>query len=221
MNVSRDVNQDNYEVYKREFSWYNVPYRNEELREQLCRHFSVTSLPFFVVLDPKGMIVNLNARQLITDNPSGFPWREPSIYEILGPYLYKKETKVKAEEIMKKPLLLLFTTSWSHACQRFTVQLLTLYNKLKDQNKEFVVVMCCGDKKQAEFTNYVQSFPWYHLGFQCELFASLLSKYNVSGYPSCIIFDADGILCQINGVDVIMANNAIERYPWYVPSFWS
>ena len=91
----------------------------------------------------------------------------------------------------------------------------------KDQNKEFVVVMCCGDKKQAEFTNYVQSFPWYHLSFQCELFASLLSKYNVSGYPSCIIFDADGILCQINGVDVIMANNAIERYPWYVPSFWS
>ncbi|KAK8809821.1 hypothetical protein WA158_000764 [Blastocystis sp. Blastoise] len=212
--ISRDVTKDNFDLLMSKFPWYAIPYENENLREQLCKMYSVVSLPFLVMINPEGEIINLNARQFMTQDLFAFPWKELSIYEHLSPYLRRKFEKVDVSTIKNKCLILLFTASWSNASHKFTTKLLSIYNTLKDQGKEFEVVMCCGDKKQVDYDNYISTFPWLNIGFNCKELRPLIAKYNISGYPSCVIFDKDGIMCQINGLDSILAEDALENYPW-------
>ncbi|PIN25109.1 Thioredoxin, nucleoredoxin [Handroanthus impetiginosus] len=121
--------------------------------------------------------------------------------------------QVKADSLNGKIVGLYFSASWCGPCQRFTPNLVEVYNELLQANK-FETVFVSGDEDNESFDAYFSKMPWLAIPFSdSETRERLDELFAVSGIPHLVILDQNGKVLTSEGVEVIQEHGA-EGYPF-------
>lgn len=209
---SADKDLKGFEEYFGSMPWLAVPFENEAIRQNLNSLFEVSGIPRFVMLSPEG-VINPNAREEVENNPTGFPWKQPTPLEQLAPYLMKGDERVDASVVSNKIFGLYFSAHWCAPCRRFTPRLAEVYNELKAAGKEFEVVFCSLDTDEKEYKEYYGEMPWCSAGFQCPVVKQVKEQLGVEGIPALVLFDGEGNLITGEGRSAVESTGA-EGFPW-------
>ena len=74
--------------------WLAVDFKNAELRETLSQLFAVEGIPRLVMLSPEG-VLNPSAKDDVLANENGFPWKQPTVKELVAPNVRKGDAVVE------------------------------------------------------------------------------------------------------------------------------
>ena len=209
---SADKDQKGFEEYFSSMPWLAVPFENEEIRQNLSSLFEVSGIPRFVMLSPEG-VINPNAREEVENNPTGFPWKQPSPLELIAPYLMKGNDRVDESAVAGKVYGLYFSAHWCAPCRRFTPRLIEVYNQLQQEGKAFEIVFCSLDNDENEYKEYYGSMPWLSAGYQCPVVNKVKEQLGVEGIPALVLFDSEGNVITGDGRGAVESTGA-EGYPW-------
>lgn len=82
--VSSDKDEDAFKEYYNEMPWMALEFADRDTKNHLSKHFEVSGIPSFVVLDPDMKVVNANARGAVSEDPDGktFPWAPKPVNSI-------------------------------------------------------------------------------------------------------------------------------------------
>lgn len=120
---------------------------------------------------------------------------------------------MKIESLKGKKIGLYFSAAWCGPCQRFTPQLVDIYNELSS-NVGFEVVFVSGDEDEDSFKDYFSKMPWLAVPFtDSETRDRLDEVFKVRGIPNLVMIDDEGKLVNENGVGVIRSYGA-DAYPF-------
>jgi len=74
--VSSDKNEEQFKDYFGEQPWLALDYNERTLKEKLSRHFGVSGIPSFVIIDKDGSVITKDGRAAVSNDPTGdeFPW---------------------------------------------------------------------------------------------------------------------------------------------------
>ncbi|KAK8810590.1 hypothetical protein WA158_007165 [Blastocystis sp. Blastoise] len=211
---SKDKDEAGFKEYFDLMPWLAINYSDEVTRTGLETAFGVHGIPTVVLFDPEGNVINTQAKPMIESNPAGFPWKEPTLFEIMEGALVGKNGPVAVETLKNKVLGLYFSAHWCGPCRQFTPILKKNYNALKQQGKDFEVVFCSADRVEKEYNEYYETMPWLSLGFKSQAVEAITTKYHVQGYPTLLLFDIYGNLLTEEGRAVLSDENAVANYPW-------
>ncbi|KAK6133621.1 hypothetical protein DH2020_032651 [Rehmannia glutinosa] len=121
--------------------------------------------------------------------------------------------QVKADSLKGRIVGLYFSASWCGPCQRFTPDLVEVYNELQQVNK-FEIVFVSGDEDNESFDAYFSKMPWLAVPFSdSETREALDELFSVSGIPHLVILDENGKLLTSEGVQVVQEYGS-EGYPF-------
>jgi thiol-disulfide isomerase/thioredoxin len=130
----------------------------------------------------------------------------PSVFDdVLDRNLVKLDGKsLKHYELESKPTkyyVFYYTASWCGPCQQFTPNLVDFYNKHKDGNDKFEIVLISSDSSEDAMEEYAKSkkMPWPLL--KLSKTGSFKKKFNheVQGIPSVIVCDLEGKIVSREG----------------------
>jgi len=111
---------------------------------------------------------------------------------------------VSIDTLKNKVVGLYFSAHWCGPCKTFTPQLISFYEEMKKQNKEFEIIFCSLDGDEDMFINYFNKMPWLSLVWVDGQGASMASTCEVKQMPSLLIFSKnDGNLISKTGVSDI------------------
>lgn len=69
--LSSDKNEDDYNEFLKHMPWLAVPY-NEDFQEELYNKYKISGVPAQVILDRKGKLLSVNAREGIVNQGKEF-----------------------------------------------------------------------------------------------------------------------------------------------------
>jgi len=130
----------------------------------------------------------------------------PSVFdEVLDGNLEKLDgRRLKRYELEQKPTeyyVFYYTASWCPPCQQFTPSLVDFYNKNKEGNSKFELVLITSDRSEDAMEEYAKSkkMPWPQL--KLSKADNFKKKFNhgVTGIPSVIVCDLEGKIVSRNG----------------------
>ena len=131
----RDASQFK-EYYDEQADWAALPFKDRATKNALSKKFKVRGIPTLVILDGKtGETITLDGRDGVSSEPEAFPWKPPSVAEILSalpPFVDKEGEEVPLSE-RPGPLLLYFSAHWCPPCRGFTPKLVEFFSKLEKQ----------------------------------------------------------------------------------------
>merc|ERR1719337_473158 len=79
----RDASQFK-EYYDEQADWAALPYKDRATKNALSKKYKVRGIPTLVILDGKtGETITLDGRDGVSSEPEAFPWKPPSIQDIL------------------------------------------------------------------------------------------------------------------------------------------
>ncbi|KAL0327259.1 UNVERIFIED_CONTAM: putative nucleoredoxin 1 [Sesamum angustifolium] len=121
--------------------------------------------------------------------------------------------QVKVDSLRGKIVGLYFSASWCGPCQRFTPNLVEVYNELLQVNK-FEIVFVSSDEDDESFNAYFSKMPWLAIPFSdSETRGQLDELFTVSGIPHLEILDENGKVLSGDGVEIIQ-EHGVEGYPF-------
>lgn len=209
---SSDNDAPSFKEYFGSMPWLAVPFESKDVIDNLKEMFAVQGIPRVVVLN-EGGILNPNARADIMENPEGFPWKQPTIKELIGSTLMKGDKVVGASALEGMYFGLYFSAHWCGPCKQFTPKLIECYNELKKLGKNFEVVFCSSDNDENEYKGYYGSMPWLTLGYRSPIKEKLSTQLNVEGIPTFILCDLEGNVVNGEGRAAIEEGGA-AAFPW-------
>jgi len=218
--VSSDRSQEGFDEYYGEMPWLALPYADRKRKQKLSKKFKVNGIPSVVVLDgATGETISTDARTAILDDPKGeaFPWRPPTLWEVLGDEVLRGDGESVDVEDLKGPGKVLgfyFSAHWCPPCRAFTPKLVETYKKLAG-DKPFEVVFVTGDNSQGEFQDYFKTMPWLALPYGDPRVDKLNTLFDVNGIPALVLVDAEtGATITTNGRGAITADPEGAEFPW-------
>ncbi|KAK6931054.1 DC1, partial [Dillenia turbinata] len=120
---------------------------------------------------------------------------------------------VKIQSLKGKKIGLYFSASWCGPCQRFTPNLVELYNELSEKG-DFEVVFVSADEDDESFKGYFSKMPWLAIPFSdSETRDRLDGLFKVMGIPFLVIIDEDGKVVSDDGVEIVR-EYGVEGYPF-------
>nr|CCP27784.1 unnamed protein product [Arabidopsis halleri subsp. halleri] len=123
------------------------------------------------------------------------------------------DVQVKIDSLIGKKIGLYFSAAWCGPCQRFTPQLVEVYNELSSK-VGFEIVFVSGDEDEESFGDYFSKMPWLAVPFtDSETRDRLDELFKVRGIPNLVMVDDHGKLVNENGVGVIRSYGA-DAYPF-------
>ena len=129
----RDASQFK-EYYDEQAAWAALPFKDRATKNALSKKFKVRGIPTLVILDGKtGETITLDGRDGVSSEPEAFPWKPPSVAEILSalpPFVDKEGEEVALSE-RPGPLLLYFSAHWCPPCRGFTPKLVEFFSELE------------------------------------------------------------------------------------------
>ncbi|KAK9052744.1 hypothetical protein SSX86_029374 [Deinandra increscens subsp. villosa] len=112
-----------------------------------------------------------------------------------------------------KKLGLYFSASWCPPCQRFTPNLVDIYNELVVKG-DFEIIFVSADEDEESFTGYFSKMPWLAVPFSDSQTREALDKcFKVNGIPHLVFLDENGKLLSDRGVEII-GEYGSEGYPF-------
>nr|XP_043606597.1 probable nucleoredoxin 1 [Erigeron canadensis] len=129
-------------------------------------------------------------------------------------YLVRNNSdQVAISTLSGKKLGLYFSASWCPPCQRFTPNLVDVYNELAEKG-DFEIVFISADEDEESFAGYFSKMPWLAVPFSDSKFREALdASFKVSGIPHLVFLDENGKLLSDRGVEIIGEYGA-EGYPF-------
>lgn len=209
---SKDTDQKGFDEYYGSMPWLAVDFKNAELRDSLSQLFGVEGIPRLVMLSPEG-VLNPNAKDDVLSNEDGFPWRQPSVKELVAPNVRKGETLVGESALSGKYVGLYFSAHWCAPCKLFTPVLIDTYNKLQAAGQPFEVVFCSLDNDEAEYKEYYGSMPWLSLGFHSPVVDKLKNILGFEGIPTLVLCNTELEPVTADGVESVKSTG-VDGFPW-------
>ncbi|KAJ0631281.1 putative protein-disulfide reductase [Helianthus annuus] len=112
-----------------------------------------------------------------------------------------------------KKVGLYFSASWCPPCQRFTPNLVDIYNELVVKG-DLEIVFVSADEDEESFTGYFSKMPWLAVPFSDSETREALDKcFKVSGIPHLVFLDESGKLLSDRGVEII-GEYGSDGYPF-------
>ncbi|CAF1079202.1 unnamed protein product [Adineta steineri] len=139
--------------------------------------------------------------------------------KLLNGYIRDKSNQkidLDDEKYEGKVIGLYFSAQWCRACVNFTPKLVKFYKKYADK-KDFEIIFVSADNDEASFNEYYHEMPWLKFDFKQEKkIDKLKEKFDVSGYPTLVLLDADtgDVLCE-DAIEYIDSEDPRGRdFPW-------
>merc|ERR1711970_1094864 len=216
----RDASQFK-EYYDEQAAWAALPFKDRATKNALSKKYKVRGIPTLVILDGKtGETITLDGRDGVSSEPEAFPWKPPSVQDILAalpPFVDKEGEEVSLSE-RPGPLLLYFSAHWCPPCRGFTPKLVEFFSELEKKYPEASIAFVSSDKDSKAWASYYQSMGenWLSLPYDARDQKEKLSKaFGVSGIPSLVLLDSEA-----NGRNTITTSgrsfvmeNQIEDFP--------
>ncbi|XAR57670.1 Protein-disulfide reductase [Bertholletia excelsa] len=81
--VSTDKDHEEFDSHVSKMPWLAIPYKEEKMRQDLCRIFQVKKIPSLVIIGPDGQTITMNGRGMISMyGAKAFPFTQGRIGEI-------------------------------------------------------------------------------------------------------------------------------------------
>lgn len=117
---------------------------------------------------------------------------------------------MKVESLKGKNIGLYFSAASCGPCQRFTPQLVQVYNELSSSKAGFEVVFVSGDEDEESFKDYFSKMPWLAVPFSDSQTRDRLDEvFKVRGIPNLVMIDDEGKMVNENGVGAIRSHVAV------------
>ncbi|KAK2977507.1 hypothetical protein RJ640_016135 [Escallonia rubra] len=121
--------------------------------------------------------------------------------------------QVQIDSLKGKKVALYFSASWCGPCQRFTPNLVDVYNELSPKGN-FEIVFVSADEDDESFRGYFSKMPWLAVPFSdSETRKRLDDLFKVRGIPYLVILDETGKALTDEGVDIIR-EYGVKGYPF-------
>lgn len=121
--------------------------------------------------------------------------------------------QVAISNLKGKKVGLYFSASWCGPCQRFTPNLVDVYEELSPAG-DFEIVFISGDEDEESFNGYFSKMPWLAIPYSySKTRESLDGLFKVSGIPYLVLLDDNGKVVTNRGVEIIREYGA-EGYPF-------
>ncbi|GKA02355.1 probable nucleoredoxin 1 [Tanacetum coccineum] len=121
--------------------------------------------------------------------------------------------QVAVSTLNGKKVGLYFSASWCPPCQRFTPNLIDVYNELADKG-DFEIVFVSADEDEESFNGYFSKMPWLAVPFSDTKTRDALDGcFKVSGIPHLVFLDESGKVLTDTGV-MIIGEYGSEGYPF-------
>lgn len=108
---------------------------------------------------------------------------------------------------------LYFSRHGYERCDEFTRILVEVYNKLKEKEENFEVVLISLNDKDEDFKEALKTMLWLALPFKDEKCKKLLPYFRVCTIPALVIIGQDGKTSNPNAVRLIK-ERGIDAYPF-------
>lgn len=220
--VSSDSDEASFKEYFAEMPWKALPYEDRTRKEALSKKFKVKGIPTFVLLDTDGSTITSDGRSAVAKDLAGerFPWRpEPPkpFHEVLGKdFVGQGNSKLGEEAVKGKVLGLYFSAHWCPPCRGFTPQLASWYKTVRSSLPDFEIVFLSSDRSQSDFDEYFAEMPWIAVPHSDRDRKDALSElFDVSGIPSFVIVDKDGMTITTSGRSIPARDPDGSQFPWY------
>eukprot|EP00475_Leptophrys_vorax_P028512 TRINITY_DN4129_c0_g1_i4.p2 TRINITY_DN4129_c0_g1~~TRINITY_DN4129_c0_g1_i4.p2 ORF type:complete len:162 (-),score=44.79 TRINITY_DN4129_c0_g1_i4:122-607(-) len=122
--------------------------------------------------------------------------------------------EVELSTLKGKVVGLYFSAHWCPPCRRFTPELVSTYNTLKKENKNFEVVFVSCDNSEHEFMEYFMSMGWLAVPFDdANRRKNVAQHFGVQGIPCLVIIGEDGQVITKSGVNGVYSGGVAD-FPW-------
>ena len=188
--ISRDKDAKEFVEYSASMPWLSLPYCLNDQKDAVERCFNVDSVPTLVILDANGVVINADAQDAVSDDPSGFPWAPKSLREVLaGPLV---DAKGAARELPSTGFVALYhSATWCGPCREFTPLLIKAYEAIRAAGGALEVVFVSSDNNEVSWLEYKDHMPWVSIPFSDKARrAALKDLCGVSGIPALVLCDA-------------------------------
>lgn len=233
--ASSDSDQKEFDDYLAEMPWSAVPFKNRDIKAKLSKKYKVSGIPTLVLVDANtGEVIDKNGRSAVQDL-SAFPWRPPSVADILetatlircgndgisaGGKNASNTTTIKDVQSSGSRVLLYFSAHWCPPCRRFTPELVSFYNKAKEAGKKVEVIFISSDRNEDDYQEYTAEMPWlavsmHNTGVKKKLSAAC----EVEGIPTLVLLDSELNIETTDARSFVDKDDAVESFPdgWVPP----
>jgi len=106
-----------------------------------------------------------------------------------------------------------FSASWCPPCRKFTPQLASSYNRIRQKmHGNFQIILASLDQAEGAFDAYRSKMPWPSLRFGSALVTKLAERFEVDGIPKLVLLTAEGEIVSNDGVRLLRKHT--HGFPW-------
>jgi len=220
--ISSDKEETAFKEYFAEMPWFALPFADRARKQKLSSRFKVSGIPSLIILDSNAKLITLSGRHEVSNDPKGvkFPWPKLSALDLLPRKLFNnKGVEVSSLETVRDldVLAFYFSAHWCGPCRSFTPQLVSFYNKLKEDGKKFEVIFVSADKDDKAFTSYFQEMPWLAIDFADDEKKDAFNQlFEVDGIPTLVLIDPKTCEPGPDGRSIVLGDPQGLRFPWWL-----
>ncbi|KAF8408257.1 hypothetical protein HHK36_007406 [Tetracentron sinense] len=238
--VSLDKNEEAFNGYFSKMPWLAIPFSDSETKDHLKEVFKINGIPHLVILDADGKVLTDEGVGIIGEyRAEGYPFtperiqemkdqeaaarREQSLKSILvspsRDFLISNGGKqVPVLELEGKMVGLYFALSSFRSSLEFTPKLIELYEKLKEREESFEVVLIPLDEDEESFNECFGGMPWLALPVKDKTCEKLVRYFELSTLPTLVIIGPDGKTLNSNVAEVV-EEHGVQAYPFTPEKF--
>ncbi|KAH7675601.1 Protein-disulfide reductase protein [Dioscorea alata] len=221
--VSSDEDQSLFEQFHSKMPWLAVPFNDLQAKRGLTERYHIEGIPSLIILNPNGELLRTDGVDLIYRyGCQAYPFTPERMIELEAEeksrhasqtlekllaingrdYVLSHKEQVLVSNLVGKTVGLYFSANCS-PCAKFTSRLVSIYDSLKEKNKEFEIVFVSMDKDLDEFLQCFNGMPWLALPYDNESSKDLSRYFDIKGIPSLIIVGPDGKTVTRDGRNLI------------------
>jgi len=137
-------------------------------------------------------------------------------FSLLGDIVVRPSTGETAdplEVLSDKVILLYFGAQWNEPSVKFNLKL-GLFDSLAKVPEEYEIVFCSMDRSEEEYNSFSSKMSWWCLPYAISTLPKLITEYKAHGMPHLVVFDTDGSLITMDGVQSVLTDPVGKNFPW-------
>ncbi|KAL6540695.1 hypothetical protein OROMI_024580 [Orobanche minor] len=233
--VSGDEDDKSFNTYFSKMPWLAIPFADSETRSKLDELFSVEGIPHLVILDEDGKLSTDGGVGIVQEHGAeGYPFAAEHVAKLeeLEEEAKKNQSlksllvsrtrdyvigsggkKVPIAELDGKMVGLYFVLLIHNRCLTFNPKLVETYESLKEEGKDFEIVMVPLDEDEELFNNEFGNLPWLSLPVNDKICEKLVRYFELQSLPTVVIIGPDGETLHSNVAETIEEHGKMA-YPF-------